>query len=356
MAYTTIDDPGSNVSALVYAGNNAANRTLTGVGFDPDLFWIKQRNSTQGHLLMDTVKGNDIYQPMVQNIDNPNTGIAELSDIGTIRSTADGFLLGAANESAHNGNGSNYISWCWEADTAFSNDASATSVGSIDSAGRVNTDAGFSIIGWTGNGGNATIAHGLGAVPKMIWFKSRSAAENFNVYHVNTGNTHYTELNTSIAATDHARFQDTTPTSTVFSVSGTNAVNHENNPMIAYCWAEIPGYSKIGTYEGQNVLDNVFIHLGFRPEIVFFKNVDDATAWKIFDAGRDPFNDGTGTILSGNENNAEDDNTAYNMNFVSNGIKMRGQNNNINKVNTYIYAAWAKNPFVNSKGIPANAV
>ena len=190
----------------------------------------------------------------------------------------------------------------------------------------------------------------------MIWFKSRSAAENINVYHANTGNTHYTELNTGIAATDHGRFQDTTPTSTVFSVSGTNAVNHEDNPMIAYCWAEIPGYSKIGTYEGQNVLDNVYIHLGFRPEIVFFKNVDDATSWKIFDAGRDPFNDGTGTILSGNENNAEDDNTAYNMNFLSNGIKMRGQNNNINKVNTYIYAAWAKNPFVNSEGVPANAV
>ena len=172
MAYTTIDDPGSNVSALVYAGNNAANRTLTGVGFDPDLFWIKQRNSNQGHLLMDTVKGNDIYQPMI-GAGGANTSRGELSDIGTIRSTTDGFLLGAANEPAHNGTGSNYVSWNWEADTAFSNDASATSVGSIDSAGRVNTDAGFSIIGWTGNGTNATIAHGLGAVPKMIWFKSK---------------------------------------------------------------------------------------------------------------------------------------------------------------------------------------
>ena len=125
MAYTTIDDAGLNVSAFVYAGNNGSNRTITGVGFDPDLFWIKQRGGTQGHLLMDTVKGNDIYQPMIGS-GGANSANAENSDIGAIRSTADGFLLGAANESAHNGNGSSYISWNWEADTAFSNDASST--------------------------------------------------------------------------------------------------------------------------------------------------------------------------------------------------------------------------------------
>ena len=355
MAYTTIDDPGSNVSALVYAGNNAANRTVTGVGFDPDLFFIKQRNSTQGYLLMDTVKANNKYQAMI-GAGGVGTSRGELSDIGTLASATDGFLLGAANEGAHNGTGSNYISWNWKADTAFSNDASATSIGSIDSTGRVNTTNGFSIVSYTGNGSNATIAHGLGAVPKMIWVKCRTSTDHFNVYHVNTGNNKYTELNIGSAEQDNTRFQDTTPTSTVFSVDGNDAVNKSGEPMIAYCWAEIPGYSKIGTYEGQNVVDNVFIHLGFRPEIVFFKNVDDATAWKVFDAGRDPFNDGNGTILSFDENNAEDENTAYNMNFLSNAIKMRGQNNNINKVNTYIFAAWAKTPFVNSKGIPGNAV
>jgi len=346
MAYTTIDKPSDYFETKLWTGNGSSQDIS--LDFAPNWIWAKQRSSTRYHNLQDSIRGVGLQLFANEN----SSDNADTSNITAFNS--DGYSLGDGDNV--NKNSSTYVGWSWKAGTAFSNDASSTSVGSIDSAGRVNTDAGFSIIGWTGNGTNATIAHGLGAVPKMIWFKSRSAAENINVYHANTGNTHYTELNTGIAATDHGRFQDTTPTSTVFSVSGTNAVNHEDNPMIAYCWAEIPGYSKIGTYEGQNVLDNVYIHLGFRPEIVFFKNVDDATSWKIFDAGRDPFNDGTGTIISGNENNAEDDNTAYNMNFLSNGIKMRGQNNNINKVNTYIYAAWAKNPFVNSEGVPANAV
>ena len=349
--YTTIDDPSAFFQTMLHAEDDTAFTFDGNSDLQPDWIWIKNRDENNYHPhMIDSVRG-------ISKLLRPSAEIAEFTSADSITAIgSNGFTTGADDNGYVSSGTDKQVSWCWKTGTSFSNDASATSVGSIDSAGRVNTDAGFSIIGWTGNGGNATIAHGLGAVPKMIWFKSRSAAENFNVYHANTGNTHYTELNTSIAETDHGRFQDTTPTSTVFSVGGTNAVNHENNPMIAYCWAEIPGYSKIGTYEGQNVVDNVFIHLGFRPEIVFFKNVDDQTAWKIFDAGRDPFNDGTGAILSGNENNAEDDNTAYNMNFVSNGIKMRGQNNNINKVNTYIYAAWAKNPFVNSKGIPANAV
>ena len=245
MAYTTIDDPGEYFNTIVYEGNedNSGIQAQTGVGFQPDLVWVKNMEGAYGHIWVDSVRG------VGQTLTSRSTA-AEEDEAGTVEVFgSDGFTVGQASQAAGpavNQDEKDHVAWCWKCETAFSNDASATSVGSIDSVGKVNTDAGFSIITYTGTGSAGTIAHGLGVTPAWIVVKRRSATEHWQVYHAaNTAApaTDYLQLSTDEATVDDAtRWNDTNPTSAVFTVNTHASVGADGSTYVAYCWAEKQGY------------------------------------------------------------------------------------------------------------------
>ena len=356
MAYTTIDKPGDYFNTIVYEGNedNSGIQAQTGVGFQPDLVWVKNMEGAYGHIWVDSVRG------VGQTLTSRSTA-AEEDEAGTVEVFgSDGFTVGQASQAggpAVNQDEKDHVAWCWKCETAFSNDASATSVGSIDSVGKVNTDAGFSIITYTGTGSAGTIAHGLGVTPAWIVVKRRSATEHWQVYHAaNTAApaTDYLQLSTDEATVDAAtRWNDTNPTSTVFSVNTHASVNADGSTYVAYCWAEKQGYSKFGGYTGNGNADGTFIYTGFKPSWIMIKQSDGANGWNIYDNKRNTFNVMDKFILA-NTTAAE---ASYSViDFLSNGIKLRNTASSFNtSAKAYIYMAFAENPFVSSSGVPGTA-
>jgi len=359
MAYTDIDKPSDYFNTINYVGDedNSGVQAQTGVGFQPDLVWVKNRQGAFGHIWVDSVRG------VGQTLTSRSTA-AEEDEAGTVEVFgSDGFTVGevgvAVGGPAVNQDERNHVAWCWKCETAFSNDASATSVGTIDSVGKVNTDAGFSIISFTGTGSAGTIAHGLGAVPAWYIVKRRNATEHWQVYHAaNTSApaTDYLQLSTAEATTDAAtRWNDTNPTSTVFSVNTHASVNADASTYVAYCWAEKQGFSKFGSYIGNGNANGTFVHTGFKPAFVLIKVIDNNSQdWFILDNKRSPFNL-TDDSLAPNQNDQEYTSEA-NLDFLSNGFKLRMTSIRVNGAGSnYIYAAFAENPFVTSTGIPGTA-
>ena len=348
MSYTNgLDKPSDYFNTKLYAGNNGT-QSITGIGFAPDWVWIKNRDTTDNNVLYDTVRG--VQKRLISN----NTDAEATKTNGLTAFGSDGFSLGSAGES----NDNNLVSWNWKAGTSFTNDASGTGIGTIDSTGSVNTDAGFSIISYTGNGSaGATVAHGLGAVPKMIIFKRRGSG-GWNVYHAGIGNTKSISLNTDQPTdTDIAYWNNTTPTSSVFSLGTSAAGNGNGNSMISYCFAEKQGYSKFGSYTGNgSATDGTFIYTGFKPAWLVAKRTNDTGAWYTVDNKRDTFNV-THKWLDLDSSDAENTSSAaLNVDFLSNGFKNRTSNNSRNgSGQSYIYMAFAENPFTTSTGIPATA-
>ena len=328
--YTTIDDPEAYFQVKLYTGDGSTPAiTLDGdTDMQPDLVWLKQRSgSASSHKLYDAVRGTTKY--LAAN----NTG-AEGTESGVTAFGSDGFTLGSA--AGTNANTETYVAWCWK--------ESAT--------------AGFDILTYEGNGSARTISHSLSAVPKFYVTKDRSATANWAVYHA--GNTSAPEtdfliLNTNAATADNAAiWNDTAPTSSVFSVGTDNDVNDDGDSFIAYLFADVQGYSKFGKYTGNGNADGPFVYLGFRPAWFMQKNTTDAADnWHIFDTKRDPFNS-TDEMLFANANSAEATGNA--IDFVSNGVKIRNTSNGMNgSGDNYVYAAFAEAPFVNSNGVPCNA-
>jgi hypothetical protein len=220
---------------------------------------------------------------------------------------------------------------------------------------KESADAGFDIVAYTGNGSNRTISHNLGAVPKMMIVKERDNANDWKVYHHSIGNGKSLRLDTTAAeGDDSTAWNSTTPTSSVFSVGTSNAVNRNGGGIIAYLFAEKKGYSKFGSYTGNNNSNGTFIYLGFKPAFFICKNYQDAgDNWILHDNKRDTFNV-TDNGLAPNSNTAEF--TDVDMDFLSNGVKMRNVTGRANSAKTFIYMAFAENPFVTgSSGIPATA-
>ena len=344
MAYTDIDKPSDYFNTVLYTGTENSN-TIS-VGFEPDFTWIKRRNSARDHQLFNSTTGANTV--LSSNL----TSAEEGTGAGGWTPNSDGFVVHQHVKT--NSNGDTYVGWNWKAETSFTNDASSTSVGSIDSAGSVNTDAGFSIITYTGTGSAATIAHGLGAAPAMILFKNRSRATNWLVYHKDIAATKFLYLNvTDAEGTDSGHFNDTEPTSTVFSVGGANGTNYSGENLIAYCFAEKQGYSKFGNYTGTGNVDGTFVYTGFSPAMIICKRTDGAgNDWRIIDNKRDFFNV-SDARLKPNTSAAEDTNTQ--LDFTSNGFKFRASAGDLNGTSTYIYMAFASNPLVTSSGVPATA-
>ena len=351
MAYSSIIKPSTLMSAKLYTGNGNANHAITGVGFQPDWVWIKNR-STANHYLFDVVRGAQ------KNI-HSNENYAEVTEATTLTAFgSDGFTL--STDADLNGNGASVVSWNWKAGTSFTNDASATGIGSIDSTGSVNTNAGFSIISYTGTATNGTIAHGLGVAPSLIIIKNLSTAINWSVncqpLNASLGDyTRYLTLdsNSGVSGAGNVQYQNSAFTSSVFNV-GTNATTNGNgNSMIAYCFAEKQGYSKVGLYTGNGNAGGPFTYLGFKPAFVMIKRTDVSKNWYINDNLRDGYNNDN-PYLSPNLTAAETGGTEIDL--LSNGFKITASGTGHNASGgTYIYMAFAENPFVASNFNAATA-
>jgi len=351
MAYTDIDKPSDYFETVIYSGNGST-QSISSLDFQPDWTWIKARSGgTQSNNLYDSVRGATKY------LRSDGTGAEGTQANGLTSFDSDGFSMGADN--GNNGSGYTYASWNWKAGTSFTNDASSTGVGSIDSAGSANTDAGFSIVSWTGDGNTSgTIKHGLSTKPSMIISKNRDSAENWFCYHKSLGATKYIRLNiVNAAGSATSIWNDTEPTTSVFTVGNDTAVNSNNVKYIAYCFAEKQGYSKFGSYIGNGNADSTFIYTGFSPAWVMIKRTTASSYnWMIFDNKRNTFNVINNRLLANTSGAEITGSSTHILDFVSNGFKIRSSNSAIGGgADPYIYMAFAEAPFVSSTGVPATA-
>jgi len=344
MAYTTIKKPSDYFNTKLYTGNGST-QSISGINFRPDLVWIKKRSATSDHMWHDIARG-------VTNAIRSNTTGAENSQSNYLTAfDSDGFTVGSSNDV--NTNGSTFASWNWLA----SNTTVSNTDGSITSTVSANTTSGFSIVSYTGTGSTATVGHGLGVTPKMIITKNRSSVETWRPYHVALGAGQALALNDVNATdTDAAYWSNTAPTSSVFTVGTTAGTNGSGNSMIAYCFADVQGFSKFGSYTGNGNADGPMVYTGFKPAWVMMKRTDTTNDWFIFDSTRNTFNE-TDLRISANSNGAESDQTGSNpIDILSNGFKCRGNAGATNASGgSYIYMAFAEQPLVGTNDIPATA-
>ena len=339
------DPPSNYFNTVLYAGNGST-QNITGVGFQPDWSWIKNRTSStsDSHVWTDSVRG------VTKEIQSNNQSAQTTNADGLTAFGADGFSLG--DDDLYNTNTETYVSWSWKAGTSFSNDASATSIGTIDSTGTVSTKSGFSIISYTGDstgtdGTNSTVAHGLSSAPEWIIFKPLDTCDGA-VYHKKATSASnrlllFSASATSAESSDNTFFQGADPTNQVFSIGAKKNVN-SNGGMIAYCFHSVEGFSKFGSYEGLGSTDGPFIFTGFRPAWIMIKNLDSSGNWGIWDTKRNTENVSFNILRAGesdSENNTQPNN---NIDTLSNGFKVRGNTGLSGNAETYVYMAFAEQP------------
>tara|TARA_R110000822_G_scaffold84298_1_gene197952 strand:+ start:733 stop:1767 length:1035 start_codon:yes stop_codon:yes gene_type:complete len=343
MAYTTINKSSDYFNTKLYTGNGGT-QSITGVGFQPDFTWIKTRSGTYKHLLVDAVRGVTKHISTVNNA-------AEIANSDNVTAFAsDGFNL--ASDGNVNANSGTYASWNWRAATGA---GSANTDGSINADASVNTTSGFSIVAYGGNGtSGATVGHGLGVIPKMIIVKRRNAVGGWIAYNETLGNTKIMELEEMAGSqTSSAAWNNTSPTSSVFTLGDYTSTNQSGGTYVAYCFAEKQGYSKFGSYIGNGNADGSFIYTGFKPAYVMLKRTDTTAHWFVLDNKRNEFNV-VDKLLYVNETYAEGTNDF--LDFTSNGFKLRTTNTGFNASGgTYIYMAFAEAPLVGTNNVPATA-
>jgi hypothetical protein len=344
MAYTTINKSTDYFNTKLYTGNGSAGNAQTGVGFKPDWLWIKNRTNAQEHWLADIVRGTTKFI-------ESNSNNAESSDgaTGLASFDSDGFTVNGSART--NQNSESMVAWNW---LAGGSQGSSNTDGSINTTyTSVNTTAGFSISKYTGTGSNATVGHGLGVAPSMILFKNLSSARTWIVYHKSIGATKnlYLDLNNA-ENTASDTFQDTAPTSTVFSIGTSVGVNESGDDIIAYCFAEKTGYSKFGVYQGNSNADGAFIYTGFKPAFINIKAKSRSESWYMFDnkrIGRNPDNEQLYSDATSTEAT-----TDY-IDILSNGFKLRQNNVGLNGTGeTYVYMAFGQS-LVGTNDIPCTA-
>ncbi len=352
MAYTTINKSSEHFNTKLYTGNGST-QSITGVGFQPDFTWLKRRNGTAYHWVMDAIRGST-------KVVYPNGTEAEQTQSQGITSfNSDGFTLGTNSDV--NANNDTYASWNWKA-----NGAGVTNTdGTITSTVSANTTSGFSIVSYTGNDvDNTKVGHGLGVAPSVMIFKSRSlSGRNWSTYHKDVPITKIMFLNTNNdATTTSSRFNDTAPTSSLINLGTNGDVNDSGVTYIAYCFAEKTGFSKFGKYIGTgSTTATPFIYTGFKPAFVMTKGVDVADQWTISDIPRDNAvgggGNGTGARLTADSTSAESTNTSWaSIQKYSNGFSPQGNDGVTNGTgSTYIYMAFAEAPLVGSNNVPCTA-
>jgi len=347
MAYTDIDKPTDYFETTTYAGGTTS---ITSLDFSPDWVWAKKRTGAENHGIFDSVRG-------ATKTINSNTTSAETTRGGSLTSfDSNGWSMGGA-DGIISASGNDYVAWAWRG-----SDSSAVSNtdGSITSTVSANTTSGFSIVKFTGTGSVATVGHGLGVAPDWYVVKRYNGGDGgqWNAYHSSLGATKFMLLNsTSASQTSGTRWNNTEPTSSVFTVNTSGDVNDSGDLHIAYCFAEKKGFSKFGSYTSNGVSGNgSFTYLGFKPAFVIHKRTDSAGDWRSWNNKADAFNQNNKSLFP-NTSDSEYDTTAVGVDFLSNGIKWRQTDtvNNNPSGGTFIYMAFAENPFVTSTGIPTTA-
>ena len=343
MAYSTIDDPSLHFNTILYSGNETG-RTLTGVGFQPDFTWIKQRNRSDPHILVDSVRGAT-KELSVERIAAEHTNAQGLQSFNS-----DGFVLG--NQVDVNRNSTTFVAWNWKAGGSASNNTDGTVTVSLS----VNTTAGFSVGTYTGTSANNTFGHGLGAIPDWLMIKNRSSgSRKWALWHKNlTGTNKYLAIDRDDGEqTDTATWQNTAHTNTVFASGGSGEVNQGSENFVCYAWTSIKGFSKFGSYKGQANADGPMIYTGFKPAWIMTKQIDGSSSWIVHDNKRDPINP-IDEFFTVEEPDAAGDLDSFDL--LSNGFKVRTSNGDRNSdTNTFVYWAFAESPIVNSNGVPNNA-
>jgi hypothetical protein len=341
MAYTTINNSKLYQNTMLYTGDDGTRNITESGTFQADLVWLKRRNSPASHHLVDSVRG------ATKAIYSNATGAEATDSTGVTGFVTDGFSLGG--QGGYNNNGDTFVSWTWKAGAS-----QTLNSGSVTSTVRANTTAGFSIVKWTGTAGNILVSHGLGVIPKVVMIKNLSnGSAQWVVYHVGTGNTKACYLNTTATPTTASGFfNNSTPDATDFIVSSDTAVNGSGNSMIAYCFADVQGYSKFSSYTGNGNADGSFVYTGFKPAFLMIKDATGSGEWLMWDNKRSPSNEMTKAIAA-NDSLVED--TTKEMDFLSNGFKIRTTDTNYNaSSNTNIYMAFGQS-IVGTNGVTAKA-
>lgn len=331
------------MDAKLYTGTNA-NQSINSYGFSPDLIWIKNRDNVEQHHLVDSVRGNNKFllsnSTAAERTGSLNNGYNQVN----LASTGFDIVSNGLNDEL-NLTGRTYVAWGWDANGAGSSNTS----GSITSTVSANTTAGFSVVTWTGNGTvGATVGHSLGVAPKMVIMKRRNGATNWQVWITGFNATTFLFLqSTNAVSTAENYFNSTLPSSTLLTLSANSEVNASGGTYVAYCWAEIAGFSKFGSYTGNGSTDGPFVYLGFRPKYLMIKQSNSASEWGLHDTTRDTYNT-VNKVLFAHGVDAEIGSVDF-FDFTANGFKIRSSNANRNTSGgTYIYMAFAENPFKNS--------
>ena len=333
--YTTIDNPAKHFNTKLYTGNGST-QSITGVGFQPDWTWTKKRNGTTGHRLVDAVRG--VTKAIFSNGSNAESTESN----GLTAFASDGYSLGT--DGNYNNSSDTYVSWNW----LGANGTTSNSDGSITTTVSANQTAGFSIVSYTGNAtAGATIGHGLGATPQWVIVKNRDNAQNWFIYHEGIGATKVIYLDlTNAQQTLTQGWNDTAPTSSVVSLGTEAGTNKSGSNMIAYCFAEKQGYSKISSFVGNGSSNGTYVHLGFRPSFILYKVSSTSSDWYLQDNKRLTYNVNN-TRLEANNSDAEVTGAADSIDMLSNGFKMRHTSSSFNNSGkTYLYYAVAESPFV----------
>jgi hypothetical protein len=339
------------MDATTYSGTSATQNITNQAGFKPDLVWTKSRtNPASGYLniLSDSVRGqtssyyNNLYSD-ASYAENVGGTVLPAVQGGITTLNSNGFTIANGSAPAYwqNESGYTYVGWQWQAGQGTN---TTNTSGSITSTVSVNATAGFSVVTYTGNGSTGTIGHGLGVAPSFIIVKDRTQAVGWVIYQTTLGAGKFLEFTTATVYTDTRPWNNTSPTSTVFSVGNYNNTNNSSDAYVAYCWAQVAGFSAFGSYTGNGSTDGPFIYTGFRPKFFMVKCTNDAgQQWLMLDTSRSPYNVAQETLFP-DSNGAEQSNPR--LDFLSNGIKIRNTygNQNTNGSN-YVYFCFAENPF-----------
>ena len=338
----TIKLPNKHFAAFTYTGTGSSgdvvNITNSNVDFTPDWVWVKTRNVTNDHILSDAVRGGNKYLVSSE-------AYAEQTNTQKIRAfIQNGFESGTDGDTNWSG-GRPFVAWNWNAggSTVSNSDGSRTS------SVRANPTAGFSIVTYTGNGSSgATVGHGLGVAPQVIFVKTRTTGDHWAVYHHKLGNTKIVYLNlTNSPATSSGYWNNTTPSSSVFTLGNDNKTNKSGDNYVAYCFNDVESFSKFGEYSGNNANDGTYVHLNFRPAFLMVKRTDSTRDWIIYDSARSTTNT-IDDFLEANYASAEQTSSSRSVDFLSNGFKFRNNSGDMNGSGTYLYFAWAESPFKNA--------
>ena len=349
MAFTPINKSTDYFNTKLYTGTSSGNQAVTGVGFQPDWIWTKNRVDAFGSNLYDVLRGTGYY------LQSNNTSASQSAVASLISFDSDGFTVGTGDNVQYTSN--NGVAWNWKAN----GQGSSNTDGSINTTyTSANTTSGFSIIQYTGNAtAGATIGHGLGKVPEFIIFRRYAQAENWGVYiKAAEGATDFKRIfflnETNGASIDTTVLNNTEPSSSLITLGTSALSNVNNNPYIAYAFTPIQGFSKFEMYSGNGSTDGPFAYTGFKPSFIMIKaNANDS--WRIYDSKRVGYNVDN-KYLNANTTAGETIGSTLYIDILSNGFKIRGTDTSINGAGTdYYYMAFAEAPLVGSNNVPANA-